>query len=181
MCCLYGKAFSSIYWKPSVPSPFDTLVLSFFRLLLEEYLSHGNQLPTEEISSLNQQMQSVVRLFESKYVWVSSFSFCSWLFRGVATVCKLRQGSAWWPFVITWFLNCLSLFCYCIKVYCVRNRMSRVSRIVLLIVLCNAVGILELWMLLWAVMSQMWLPLKTGAFSISSFLSPWAVANMRYH
>ncbi|XP_031436234.1 HEAT repeat-containing protein 1 [Clupea harengus] len=56
--------FNSLLQDIPLTSGLDSTVA---KLLLEEYLSHGNQLPTEEISSLNQQMQSVVRLFESKY------------------------------------------------------------------------------------------------------------------
>ncbi|XP_076155665.1 HEAT repeat-containing protein 1 [Alosa pseudoharengus] len=60
----HRSLFSSLLQEVPLTSSLNATVA---KLLLEEYLSHGNQLPSEEISSLNQQMQPVVRLFESKY------------------------------------------------------------------------------------------------------------------
>ncbi|KAA0725519.1 HEAT repeat-containing protein 1 [Triplophysa tibetana] len=37
------------------------------KLLLEEYVSRGGDMPSDKISALNQRMQSTVRLFESRY------------------------------------------------------------------------------------------------------------------
>ncbi|KAL2099230.1 hypothetical protein ACEWY4_005710 [Coilia grayii] len=60
----HGSLFNALLQDIPLTGSLDATVA---KLLLEEYLSHGNQLPSEEISSLNQRMQPVVRLFETKY------------------------------------------------------------------------------------------------------------------
>ncbi|XP_063039615.1 HEAT repeat-containing protein 1 [Engraulis encrasicolus] len=60
----HGSLFNLLLQDIPLTNSLDATVA---KLLLEEYISHGNQLPSEEISALNQRMQPVVRLFESRY------------------------------------------------------------------------------------------------------------------
>lgn len=60
----HHSLLESIFQNLQLNSHFENTVA---RLLLEEYVSCGGEMPSDKISALNQRMQFTVRLFESRY------------------------------------------------------------------------------------------------------------------